>query len=234
MQRFFLKKVEPKGVFERDVCHQILNVLRMQTGDQVILLDNTGIEYIAELLIKKKEVTYSVLTSHQNGNEPSIKVVLYQALLKSQDRFEWSAQKATELGVTCIIPLVTERCQVRELKRKDRVEKIMKEASEQCERAIIPALTEPQTLESIFNNPPQGSVIFCCESLRSEPMNIPTLENEVHIIVGPEGGFTEDELAQIYTFCDTHPDSHTVSLGKRILRSETASIAMLSCILTQY
>ena len=241
LQRFFLKNVElnkiKEGFLENDICHQILNVLRMRAGEQVILLDNTGFEYLCELYIDGKKVRYKVLERNENLSEASVNVALCQALLKSQERFEWSAQKATELGVSAVVPLITERCQVGELRKKDRVEKIMKEASEQCERGRVPELKKEIKFEDLLNqlgDEANATHLFFYEGLRNISMGLPKLAGNINVIIGPEGGFSADEVSEIEYFCSKNKNAHMLSLGKRILRSETASIVALAHILTKF
>ncbi len=222
---------------DTDTVHQIFNVLRMRDGEKIILLDNTGKEYLSEITIDKRHISYKILEEKENAFEADISVTLYQSLLKSQDRFEWAAQKGTELGVATIIPLITERCQVSELKKKSRVEKIMKEASEQCERGIIPELKDEIDFENMlqeFSQQTDTTHLFFCENRRDQILELPELNTEVNVIIGPEGGFSDEELEKINTFCSENENAYVLSLGKRILRSETASIAALSNILTYF
>ncbi|MDP4007562.1 MAG: RsmE family RNA methyltransferase [Candidatus Peregrinibacteria bacterium] len=241
LQRFFIEDnvlmVGDDDNLSKEICHQILNVLRMKTNDKVILLDNSGFEYTCEITVHGKNISYKVLEKNKNTLEPTINTILYQSILKSSERLEFAMQKATELGVMTIVPLITERCQVATLRKKDRFEKIIKEASEQSERGLLPTLENPikfNDLIKTLDTSLKTTNLFFYEGARHDKFELPSLSKNVNVIIGPEGGFSPEEALQIETFCKKNKNSYTLSLGKRILRSETASIVALAQILINY
>lgn len=209
----------------------------MKSGEKIILLDGSGFEYVCEIAVHGKDVNFTVVEKRKNESEPSIDVTLYQALLKSQEKFELILQKAVELGVCSIVPLRAERCQLPDLRKKDRCEKIMREASEQSERAKVPPLADIVTFDEMIENLDTSDTttnLFLYEGMRDKKFKLPDLGVNVNVIIGPEGGFSPDEAQKMKAFCEKHKNSHILSLGKRILRSETASIAALSNILIHF
>lgn len=234
LQRFFVQTID--GVLSDDIVHQCLHVLRLRNGDQIILLDNTSYEYLVEIKSdRKNELTYTVLEKRLNPSEPSVHVHLFMALLKSMDRFELAVQKAVELGVSSIHPIVTQRTQLKSLRNPSRLEKIIKEASEQSERGILPTLASVEDLASMIKSiDSKYEYIFANETHRSVSSEIPIKGNEIHIIIGPEGGYSDEEIAIISRLATSHSNVHSISLGKRILRAETAAICALSMILPRY
>ena len=239
MQRFFLTdhelEVGTTGLFPQDVIHQILHVLRMKSGDEVMLLDNSGNEYASVIEVNGKRVTYEVVGCTQNTSEPPLYVISHQAFLKQHDRFELAVQKATELGASEITPLITDRCQVRELRKPERLEKIIRESAEQCERGKLPRLNDTTSFETLCNVARESDDVFLFfyEGLDADQIALPVFQHNVkiHAIIGPEGGFSEEEGKMIERMCDEFSHCHALSLGPRILRAETASIVALARIL---
>ncbi len=235
--RFF---ISPEQVVDRhitisgeDVRH-IATVLRMKTGDELLLCDGKGTEYQAKIAqVTRSGITVDVKA--QFNREIFLpRITLCQGLPKS-DKMDWIVQKATELGVAMIVPLVTERTIVKikdEEKRVARWQKIAREAAMQSNRADIPVIgqiesfsgflrtlsPEPRTLLLL---PWEEGTVPIKEILRSNS----GIKNIV-VLIGPEGGFSsaEAEMAREKGF-------HLVSLGPNILRTETAAIAALSMIL---
>ena len=242
LQRFFVPRID--GVLPDTIVHQILHVLRLKENDCVILLDNSGKEHTAKLCaydkgMKKNQVLphYKVIETHENAYEPSVRVTLSLALLKSQERFEWAVQKATELGISAIRPLITERTQVKNLRNIERLRRIMQEASEQCERGIIPTLLPVKKFEELTEDAEKETgrtIVFCHELSQSVFNTFPPLAEEIEIVIGPEGGFSEKESELITHTVKTTSHVHSISLGKRILRAETAAVTALSLILPHY
>ncbi|MBT6069011.1 16S rRNA (uracil(1498)-N(3))-methyltransferase [Candidatus Peregrinibacteria bacterium] len=245
MQRFFIDNGDLKtGIvceLPMNICHQVLNVLRMKNGAQVLLLDGQGGEYAAELQIDGKKVSGKILGVERNPFEAEVEVILFQSLLKSQEKFEWSAQKATELGATAITPLICDRCQVQALKKKERIEKIIREAAEQCERGKLPNLNDEisfddmiESLNSLNSSSPEVTTLFCYEGIRQKMSPLPSLGKKINVIIGPEGGFSPKEIEKMEEFCQKNSNFHMIGLGRRILRSETAAITALSQILPYF
>lgn len=248
-QRFFLppQSIDIAGgqveITERSTLSQMRSVLRLKSGESILVLDGSGqlltceLKEIAANLIKARIVNIS-----QASGDPPIVITLALPLLKG-DRFEWALQKLTELGVGRVLPFVSDRSVIkldsqssqdaRLISKLKRWQTIMTEAAEQCERACVPRLDIPTTLQSALESiaasrKPKDISLICAERRQTERLStvLKTAQagqNDVTLIVGPEGGFTgtEIELAAASGF-------QAVSLGPRILRSETAAIYSVS------
>ncbi len=236
MNRFFIPKewFDADGVnIDEEAARQITSVLRLKLADRVIVLDNTGMEYeVAIDKISRDSVHGRIVRQEISDNEPDVKITLFQSLLKS-DKFEYILQKGTELGVTTFVPIVSARCIAKKesSEKYTRWQKIIQEAAEQSERAIIPELraTIPfaQACETVN---PLSVMLWEEESFRSlaKIMRKPEYKviKAINLFVGPEGGYTDREAI--------HAREHgilTASLGKRILRADTAGIVAVSAIM---
>ena len=242
MHRFF---VSPESISGDDVAidgaqaHQIARVLRQRSGDSVIVLDDTGAEFQVVLSEVSSDLVQGRVIERRTGAaEPAVKITLYQALLKT-DRFEFVLQKGTELGVSTFVPLLTDRVVARApsgkraAARTARWRRIVTEAAEQSRRSRIPAIGEPVTLRTACENAMPVALMPWEEE--TVPRGIRTVlvqarkkgwdGSELAIFIGPEGGFTveEAELARSLGV-------QTLSLGPRILRSETAAVATVAAI----
>ena len=230
MQRFF---VNPKNVSETSLfideeysVHQIKRVLRMNVGDKIIGLDGTGQEFLCEIKSFSGDIIETnIIEKKTNGNEPSLKVRLFQAMPKKRELFELVLQKGTEIGVSVFVPLITKHTERGEISNYSRLEKIVQEASEQCERGIIPKITEAVK----FDKYKKGDALAILLYSRGDN---PPLSNFVEeakkvgkcdIFIGPEGGFSEEEV----NFARAN-GILVASLGKRILRTETAAIVAMA------
>lgn len=230
--RFFIEeKIGSEEIFvlkDRAQIHQISRVLRLKAGSDVVLLDNSGFEYPAIIeAFAKNEVVFKILEKRGSAAEPKIKIVLYQSLLK-KDKMEWIFEKGTELGVSKFVPVLSKYCVKTEL-NFERAKKIIREAAEQCGRSKLPEISEVSDFEKAaeFNAKEGGLNLifdksapfsfknFACRKESSEAANL---------FIGPEGGFSEDEIALA-----KKSGFQIVSLGARTLRAETAAIA--ACVL---
>lgn len=246
MHRFF---VPPSWVQGNQVtvtgpqAHQIAHVLRMQPGDIVIVLDNSGWELETQLVaVERRKVQGEVLHRRLSGSEPRTKISLYQGVLKSRG-FEFALQKGTELGVVEFVPVIANRCVVSDLdaveKKRCRWEWIIQEAAEQCQRgrkpALRPAMLFPQACEEARHAGGLSLIPWEGEGeanlrdlLRSAPPGYAQTwpPFAIHLFVGPEGGFDVEEitLARRYGLVP-------VTLGPRILRAETAGLVAATAIL---
>jgi len=235
-ERFFVKekiKEGQKEIILHDVAqiHQITKVLRKKHEDILFILDNSGNEYKCKIKqTNHKLLLLEVLESFKNNNEPEMFVSLFQSILK-KDKMEFVFEKCTELGVSEFNPIVSENSVKLSLK-EERAGVIIKEATEQSQRGIIPKLNkiikfkqaldicEPNDLNIIFhekNNDILTSILKGKDIQKYKKINI---------FVGPEGGFSENEikLAKEKGFL-------IASLGKRVLRGETAAIAASTMLL---
>jgi 16S rRNA (uracil1498-N3)-methyltransferase len=198
--------------------HQLRDVFRLAKGDRVIFFDGDGYDYIYEAeIIAKKEASFSFVEKKPNFI-PTKNMTLYMSLIK-KDNFELVLEKATELGVTHFVPVITERTQGKNL-NMERAEKIMKEASEQCGRGDVPTIGEITNLELVITNYGEELIVL---DMSGEPIrNSKLIIDNCAILIGPEGGWSDRELKM---FKDLN--IQTLKLGDTVLRAETAAI--VSC-----
>lgn len=230
IQHFFIDEDLSKDtvvVRDKELLNQMKNVLRFRQGDAVVLLDNRGKKADAVVdTIHSKEAIMQIKV-RETCSEAARRLRLYVALSKKPATLELIVQKATELGVTDIIPLDTARCQVHELRKLDRLRLIIKEAAEQCERCFLPELHEMLSFNDLLKNPPTGLLLagdpWTYDSRLSEIQR--NLADDVNIVIGPEGGLSSEELEGIRRVGGT-----LFLLGDLVLRMETAVIAALSVV----
>jgi len=235
VHRFFL----PPDCFDEDdvsitdpeLIHQLSRVLRCGKGDQVVCLDGLGSECVTELLtFAKDEITGQVISRQPSKAEPPVFITLYQALPKKPSLFEEVLQHGTEVGISRFVPLLSARTEMQSVKNTERAARILREAAEQSERGIVPELVEVVSFEATIQNPPDGLNIiadsYCSEPLLGELFTDRRKKPLINIFVGPEGGFAESEIAAA-----TAAGWKNFSLGPRILRTETAGVAIVSTIL---
>lgn len=242
MHRFFISPdaLSPERVLlTGTVVHQLRNVLRMQRGAHVIVLDDSGWEYEVELTeVSRERVEGAVIVRRLVEAEPQVKISLYQSLLKT-DRFEFALQKGTELGVVEFVPTLAARCVVRNLDmdshRVARWERIVQEAAEQAQRGRLPRLQPAMLLgEACKRMVRAGPALMLHEGTGTVGLRdvLGELDHaasplfSLSLLVGPEGGFTAEEVALAERY-----GVRLVSLGPRILRAETAGFAAAVAIL---
>jgi len=207
-------------------AHYISTVLRCNIHDTVIVTDSAGFTYSARIsAITKKQTTLEITGAFHQDNESPIEIILLQGLLKGE-KMDLIIQKATELGVTEIMPVITERSQIRETRKIPRWQKIAGEASRQCGRNRIPLIHEPEAFETVIAFQGFSKGIICWEK-EGSPFSTALDElkdrKKIVLCIGPEGGFSEKEVraAEDRGFTVT-------SLGKRILRAETAALTAIA------
>ncbi len=202
--------------------HYVLHVMRLSAGDSISLFNGRDGEWTAEIQTLTKKQGILIPTTQTKPQTTDKKVILCPALIKKEN-MDFVLQKATELGVTDIWPIVTDRTVVRQLNR-ERAGALLREAAEQCERLTVPIIKEPQPLRQVLADLPRDIIpVFLSE--RGETSAPIPPDKTVAFFVGPEGGFTPAEI----TLLATAPNSIFCHLGHTILRAETASIAILSC-----
>ena len=242
MHKFFTPKELINGdvakIIGDDVKH-IYKVLRISEGEKVTLNNCEGVEYLGRVKsVSKQEVLIEILEKLESNNESNVKIYLFQGLPKSQ-KMDLIVQKGTELGITEFIPTITHRVDVKlkgEFKKLDRLNRIALEAAKQSKRSIIPKVSEPidfnEVLEKInsldllivpYENANNFGIKTLINELRKEN-NIDNIKN-IGIFVGPEGGIEEDEIERL-----KDKGAYIVTLGKRILRTETAGFVATSLI----
>ena len=205
----------------------LLSVLRCKKGHAVTVIDGRGSAYVAEIVsIVNKDVFIDITGDLLLNTELPVPLTLCQGLLKGE-KMDLVIQKATELGVAEIVPLVTERSIVKETRKVKRWHTIAEEAAEQCGRAVVPLVRDPEKLNGILNGEKMNGLLFWEGGGRapSEAMGVIDSGRTVHIFIGPEGGFTADEVRKA-----EGQGIVRTTLGKRTLRAETAAIAAIVLI----
>ncbi len=242
MPKFFVEKEDILNdsvtVSGGDAVH-ILKVLRLSEGDCVTLCDGQGTDYDAEILKASKEnVVFSLKRSYPCEAEPKVSVTLFQGLPK-QGKMDFIIEKCTELGISRIVPVAAKRSvvNIRDEKSEDkkllRWRKIASESVKQCGRGIIPEVCDVLTFkEAVEFSKGLDLVIAPYENERStsikEALKGKTPKN-VGIFIGPEGGIADEEIEML-----EKAEIKTVTLGKRILRTETAGLATLTAVMYEY
>ncbi len=229
IHRFYINKEIQEGDFvlsDKAITHQLLNVFRFKVGDRINIFNGDGFEYEATILkiINKNEILLDV-NEKQEGFVPKQKITLYQSLIK-KDNMEWVIQKATELGVSKIIPVVSGRSEKKGF-NLERANKISIEASEQCGRADIVEIGDVIDLKSVDLD---GSrkIAFDISGIKIKESSLGDAPS-ISIFIGPEGGWTVEEL-------DYFKSNNFVvaSLGEIMLRAETASVVATSLVIFKY
>ena len=233
MQRYFNDKIDNNMVtLNQDDSYHIKKVMRMKLGEQIEVVSNK-ICYIAEITsLDTDNVQAKIIEKKEENPEMGIKVSLVQSLVKEQ-KMDFIIQKATELGVGEIIPYEATRSIIKkngkEDKKIDRWQKIAKEASEQSKRVEIPKIMPILSLNELIQLDNYDVKILC--TVRENSKNIKNILSNVKtndtmlIVVGPEGGFTEQEEEKMI-----ENGFITVSLGSTVLRTETVALFLMSVI----
>lgn len=216
-----------------DIARQIRTVLRMQPDDEIVVLDNSGLSWRVRLTdFDKLSISGEIIGQQLVESEPQTHVTLYQGTLKGQ-KFEWVLQKCTELGVSRFVPLICARSVVNNkkalAKKHSRWEKVIQEAAEQSGRGKLPVLETAMTFAEAWQQiEPNTLVIMPWEAAKALTLKAvfeACPATSVALFIGPEGGFTPDESNQAQAM-----GANLVTLGPRILRAETASVA--ACAIT--
>lgn len=239
MHRFF---VSPDQIahqfvrFDADQAHQMRRVLRLRPGDRVVALDGLGRQYAVVL----EEVSHARATgrfseSAEATGEPSVRLTLYQSLLR-REKFEWVLQKGTEIGVAAFVPVVTRRSLVRDAddvgpEKIERWRRIIREAAEQSGRGLLPSLDQAMPLEALAR---VADAHYACliawegEHGRTVRDALAQCEHprDVALYIGPEGGYDTDEVRLVESW-----GGIPVTLGCRILRTETAALVGATLVL---
>ncbi len=246
MNRFFFDKdtiIYDTVALEGDDVQHIIKVLRFEIGDKIILCDGAGFDYLCIInSIEKNTINFSILEKNKALSEPEIEITLFQGIPKGE-KMELIIQKCVELGVNKIVPVSMTRCVVKidnekeGKKKQERWQKIAREAAKQCGRGIIPEVTLPLNFKSALEKSRETALrILPYEKEYDKENGLKNVlksalkENKnlksAAILIGPEGGFDLKEV-------DMAIDSgfKTITLGKRILRTETAGFVAISCLM---
>ncbi|MGD0035970.1 MAG: RsmE family RNA methyltransferase [Bacteroidota bacterium] len=232
MEYFYVKPedVTSHGLTLRgDESKHLIRVLRKNIGDRIFVADGNEMMYQAIIAeIGKTDTRCTIAAMHRKYNEPPIDVTLAVSLLKNPARFDYLVEKTTELGVRTILPISCEHT-ISHNEKRERLEKIALSAMKQCGRSWLPRIQPLQSLKSLIDNSSHYQLKFILHEKTDSSRTITSelkLHEDIHsllIIVGPEGGFTEEETA-----CAVHAGFKSISLGTRRLRTETAAVAAIS------
>ncbi len=231
LKRFFVDKIEDTAVLSGEEFEHAKNVLRLGVGAEVILLDNTGAEYIAVVsAVEKKQMLFNIIRKQQGDKEAESDVCLLFGYLKNADKNEFVVQKAVELGVKKIGVFSSQYSSAyMNANKLERLNKVSKESAKQCGRSIAPEIVYYDTLEKAFDGVKNyRNKLFACEFADKSDKDIRALTKgeSVAIVVGSEGGFSKAEAEQA-----KENGFDFITLGKRILRAETAGVALTSIVM---
>ncbi len=229
LKRFFVDKIEELTELCGEEFEHAKNVLRIGVGAEVILLDNSGKEYTAVVAsVEKKRMLLNVVRTEVGEREANADVCLLFGYLKNADKNEFIVQKAVELGVKKIGVFSSEFSSAyMNANKLERLNKVSKEAAKQCLRATAPEIVYYDTLdEALTAATGYQNKLFACEFAQKSDLELANISGDTAIVIGSEGGFSraEADLAKQkgYAF---------VSLGKRILRAETAAVSLTAVVM---
>ena len=239
MPHFFIKTSDINAdiitISDKENFHHIAKALRAKIGESLILIDENRTQYNVVIEnIENKSITTKVVDKQKANHSLTLELYLAQSVLKT-DAQNLVVQKATELGVKGIIPFVSDNCVIKSSvvdAKTGKWQKIANEAVKQCERTDFPVIKERSTLQKLLDDNNFDIKIACVEredkfSLKACLRELKYVPNaKILVIIGPEGGFSASEIKLLENSC-----VHRVSLGKMILRAETAVIAALSNII---
>lgn len=236
LHRFFTdeKNIKRDRIFLDSVqSKHITKVIRLKKGDQIVVLDNLGNEFLLELdQMISDNVSGKIMEARTNTAEPALKISLYQSLT-TREKFENILQKGTEIGISKFIPTETKRSLVKSKDLKpekiERYKRIVAEAAEQSERGIVPEIMPVVKFdEAIPEAIKKGLVIIAWEGEDNNNIAHITLNTaqEIAVFIGPEGGFEESEVNFAKSL-----GALTISLGPRVLRTETAGPLLAGILL---
>lgn len=237
MVRIFLPsaKIADKSLtIEGEKAHYLLSVLRCRKGDNFIVFDGRGTCFLSLIReIGKRRATADVLEIFPCNLESPLRSILVQGILRGE-KMDIVIQKTTELGISEVVPAITERSQLRDTRRVARWRKIAEEAARQSGRSMVPVVHEPVELRNFLTSTALQSTLQGFIFYEEEGMTLSEVvssliphPSSLLVIIGPEGGFSKEEVT-----CAEERGLKAVSLGKRVLRAETAAIA--SVTLVQY
>ena len=229
LKRFFIDKIEDTVELCGEEFEHAKNVLRLSNGDEVILLDNSGNEYTAVIAsVEKKRMLLNVVRCEVGEREPNVDVCLLFGYLKNADKNEFIVQKAVELGVNKIGVFTSEFSSAyMNANKLERLNKVSKEAAKQCLRATAPEVVYLDSFEKALSHADDyQNKLFACEFATESKCDVASLQGNTAIVIGSEGGFSraEELLANEKGFA-------SITLGKRILRAETAAVALTSVVM---
>jgi 16S rRNA (uracil1498-N3)-methyltransferase len=224
LPRLFVRQTLSEGVaiaLDANQANYLGNVLRLGVGAELLVFDRLSGEWLAHISdAGKKRMTLAV--DRQTRESESIPDVWLAFAPVKRTQTDWLVEKSTELGVARLIPVMTQRT-VTERVRLDRLESIAIEAAEQCGRTRVPQIVEPTSLKRLIEELDPARHLYFADEAGGEPVASTFAEGPALILVGPEGGFTEEERQLV-----RGSGASAISLGPRILRAETAALAALA------
>lgn len=235
MANFYIEKEqlsENTALITGEEAQHISRVLRMKKGDEVTLCDGEGNFYEARLTdFNEKSVEAEILSMRRAETEPRVKLSIFQGVPKNP-KLETIVQKLTEIGATAVVPMDTQRA-VAKLDKSAKVErlrKIAREAAKQSKRGIIPTVSDTMSFKDAIKEAAKANLMIIAYEEEHETSLKSALQGKtpesVSVLIGPEGGFEKEEVEKAVAL-----GAVSVTLGKRILRTETAPIAISSAIL---
>lgn len=222
MHSFFLPDLSPPVVqLSEEEAGHARRVLRLPEGEQVALVDGNGTTAIGHLrILGKSEANVQITERKTHTAERAARIHIACAPTKQIDRFEWMLEKCTEIGVDRITPLLTSRTERAHL-RMDRLQKVLVSAMKQSQRAWLPKLDEPTTIQRLLSTTlPEQRLFGWCSGQHDPMTHLYNNEQDVVMCIGPEGDFTDDEATVL-----SENAFRATSLGHARLRTETAAIA---------
>lgn len=213
---------------DENAAKHVGRVLRMQPGEDLKLFNGDGQDYPATITdAGKKRVEVLVGAPEVNFTESPLNITLGQTLSKG-DRMDYAVQKAVEMGVTCIVPLTTERCEIklkgdREDKRLRHWQSVAVSAAEQCGRARVPEILPIMSVAQWLEHSRNADLRLVLHHRTEQSLESMAKPSQVALMIGPEGGLTADEIAQA-----EQEGFLPVALGPRVLRTETAPVAAMA------
>ena len=236
MRRFYCERENIIGntvYFDKNESKHISKVLRLEKGEEIIVSTGDGMDNFCTLLSSGEECTAIINNTVKNENEPSCEIILFQSVIKNE-KMDFLVQKVSELGITKIVPVITERTVVKiedakkEEKKQERWQKIALEACKQCGRSRIPEVTKAVKIGEAAKMLSQcDEKLVAYEEEKTQSISSAVKKaGTIGYFIGPEGGITEEEHKLL-----KEKGAISVSLGKRILRAETAAIACGAVVL---
>ncbi len=214
-----------------DAFGHVVRVLRLKEGDTITLFNGEeAFQYTATLCnVSKKSADIKVISQEENNSESPLNIHLGQGISRG-DRMDFTLQKSVELGVNTITPLFTERCGVklnaeRLEKKRQQWQKIVISACEQSGRASVPVVAEPMLLADWLKQETSALKINLHPKAQHSIMSLPMENTRVRLLIGPEGGLSDEEITQA-----NDSDFHDVLLGPRVLRTETAALTAITAL----
>ena len=242
MPHFFINSKNKNGnmirINDSSNYQHIVKSLRTSVGEKLLLIDETEVEYSTIIEeITKTDIVVKIIDSYKSTRKLDFELYLAQSPLRSEAQ-NVIMEKATELGITAVYPIYTDNCALKKTVIEQKVEKwqnIMYAASKQCERANIPICNPLTTIDELVNTIKFNKILALCERNAEQSLKMYLRENpiskqeKVLLIIGPEGGFSEDE----FEYFRTH-SINMLSLGDLILKAETAVITTIGNIVYEF